>query len=119
MITYEEYCKIRDSKGLRDGDVAKIAGIQASTFSEWKKGKCTPKYEKMSKIAEALGMDYFEFVGPVGKFSSLNPKKAQKREITVTMDKDTKFVIEVMKTNANMHDQILSYAKFLSEGQKK
>lgn len=76
MITYEKYCKIRDSKGLRDGDVAKKAGIQASTFSEWKKGKCTPKYEKMSRIAEALEMDYFEFVGPVGKFSSLNPNRS-------------------------------------------
>lgn len=77
MITYEKYCKIRDSKGLRDGDVAKLAGIQASTFSEWKKGKCTPKYEKMSKIAAALDMEYSEFVGPVGKFSSLNPNKPQ------------------------------------------
>ena len=75
MITYEEHCKIRDSKGLRDGDVAKKAGIQASTFSEWKKGKCTPKYEKMSKIAAALDMEYSEFVGPVGKFSSLNPNR--------------------------------------------
>ena len=75
MITYEEYCKIRDSKGLRDGDVAKKAGIQASTFSEWKKGKCTPKYEKMSKIAAALDMEYSEFVGPVGKFSALNPNR--------------------------------------------
>lgn len=73
MITYEKYCKIRDSKGLRDGDVAKIAGIPASTFSEWKKGKCTPKYEKMSKIADALEMDYMTFVGPVGRYSSLNP----------------------------------------------
>ena len=75
MITYEEYCKIRDSKGLRDGDVAKKAGIQASTFSEWKKGKCTPKYEKMSKIAAALDMEYSECVGPVGKFSALNPNR--------------------------------------------
>lgn len=80
MITYEKYCEIRDSKGFRDGDVAKLAGIQASTFSEWKKGKCTPKYEKMSKIAEALGMEYSEFVGPVGKFSSLNPNRPEHKK---------------------------------------
>ena len=75
MITYDKYCEIRDSKGLKDGDVARKAGIQPSTFSEWKKGKCTPKYEKMSKIAEALDMDYSAFVGPVGLFSSYNPNK--------------------------------------------
>lgn len=72
MITYEKYTKIRDKKGLKDGDVAKLAGIQPSTFSEWKKGKCTPKYEKMSKIAAALGMEYGAFVGNYGKFARPN-----------------------------------------------
>lgn len=75
MIDYEGYSKIRDSKGLRDSDVAKRAGIQPSTFSEWKKGKCTPKYEKMFKIAAALDMDYRDFVGTYGKFSALNPNR--------------------------------------------
>ena len=30
----------------------------------------------MARIAEALDMDYEEFVGPVGKFSSLNPNRS-------------------------------------------
>lgn len=63
MITYEKYVVLRDLKGLKDADVARMAQIQPSTFSEWKKGKCTPKYAKMSKIAAALGMRYNEFVG--------------------------------------------------------
>jgi len=56
MLTYEEYTKIRDSKGLKDVDVARLAGVNQTTFSEWKKGKATPKYEKMSKIERALGV---------------------------------------------------------------
>lgn len=77
MINYEKYAVIRDSKGLKDSDIAKNAGIYQSVFSDWKKGKSAPKADKMQKIAAALGMDYFEFVGPVGKFSSLNPSRPQ------------------------------------------
>lgn len=75
MIDYPGYSIIRDSKGLRDADVAKKAGIQPSTFSEWKKGKCTPKFEKMFKIAAALDMDYRDFVGTIGKCDELNPNR--------------------------------------------
>ena len=56
MLTYEEYAKIRDSKRLRDSDVARMAEVNPTTFSEWKKGKATPKYEKMTKIERALGV---------------------------------------------------------------
>lgn len=118
MITYEEYCKIRDSKGLRDGDVAKKAGIQASTFSEWKKGKCTPKYEKMSKIADALDMDYAIFVGRVGKFSSLNPDNPL-RDLKVDVDRtallpeDDKILISDLSQNKDAYNRLIEYAKLL------
>ena len=75
MITYERYAEIRSSKGLKDSDICRMTGIPQSTFSEWKNGKYTPKYDNMSKIAEALGMDYNAFVGPYGLWSALNPNK--------------------------------------------
>lgn len=75
MINYEKYAIIRNSKGLKDSDIAKRAGIYQSVLTDWKQGKSIPKYDKMQKIAEALEMDYFAFVGPVGKFSSLNPNR--------------------------------------------
>lgn len=74
-MTYEKYAEIRDLKGYKDSDISRMAHIPPSTFSEWKKGSYTPKYEKMSRIAAALGMEYSEFVGPVGKFSALNPNR--------------------------------------------
>ena len=66
MITYEKYAEIRNSKGMKDADVARAAKIPPSTFTEWKKGGYTPKFDKMCKIAEALGMWYLEFVGEDG-----------------------------------------------------
>ena len=74
-MTYEKYAEIRDLKGYKDSDISRLAKIPPSTFSEWKKGHYTPKYEKMSRIAAVLGMEYSEFVGPVGKFSALNPNR--------------------------------------------
>lgn len=63
MVTYEEYSSIRNSKGLKDSDVAKAACIPASTFSDWKKGKSRPKEPKLMKIADALGVTYAYLMG--------------------------------------------------------
>ena len=57
MITYEEYENIRDSKGMKNADVARIAHIPPSTFTDWKQGKSAPKIEKMQKIINALGIE--------------------------------------------------------------
>lgn len=42
---YEIYCKLRDSKGVKDSDVVKATGITKSTFSDWKSGRSKPKNE--------------------------------------------------------------------------
>lgn len=49
---YEIYCTLRDSRGLKDSDVAKATGITKSTFSDWKNGRSKPKDEKLLKIAD-------------------------------------------------------------------
>lgn len=56
MDAYDRYCKIRDSKGLKDSQVAAGTGIGKSTFSDWKSGRSVPKDEKMKKIANFLGV---------------------------------------------------------------
>lgn len=56
MITYAEYVHFRDRKGLKDSDVARLAGISPATLSEWKHGGYTPKYEKIAKIEQVLGI---------------------------------------------------------------
>lgn len=79
MLLFEEtwlrYVEIRNSKKMKDADVARNAGIPQSTFSDWKKGKSMPKVDKMMKIAEALGVDYQELAGTYGKYSLLNPDR--------------------------------------------
>ena len=77
MINYEKYAEIRDSKGFTDGKVAQLCGFGRSTFTDWKTGRSIPKIDKIQKIADLFEMDYFEFVGPVGKFSALNPNRPE------------------------------------------
>lgn len=52
--TYEGYAEIRDKIGMTDYAVAKKSGVGKSTFSDWKNGRCSPKSDKLLKIAAAL-----------------------------------------------------------------
>ena len=62
MDIYANYVKLRDEKGLKDADVVRCTGIAKSTLSEWKRGKSTPKHDKLEKIAACLGVsvDYLK-----------------------------------------------------------
>ena len=66
---YEKYCKLRDSKGIKDAVVSRETGIARSTFSDWKSGRSQPKTEKLQKIADYFGV-------PINYFSSDNLDKA-------------------------------------------
>lgn len=57
MASYDTYCKIRDLKGMNDSQVAKLAGIGRSTFTDWKSGRSTPKMPKIIKIAQVLNVN--------------------------------------------------------------
>lgn len=70
---YERYCEIRDRKGLKDADVARLSGVTKSTFSDWKKGLYQPKREKLIKIADALGVSLEYLMN--GEDVEWNPKE--------------------------------------------
>ena len=53
---YEIYQRILDEKGLKNSDVSRGTGISNMTLSDWKRGKSTPKQDKMIKIANFLGV---------------------------------------------------------------
>lgn len=57
---YEIYELLLSEKGCRTADVARETGINQTVFSEWKKGKSTPKSDKMQKIADffAVPLEY-------------------------------------------------------------
>ena len=48
---FERYLEMLKEKKLKNIDVSRATGIPASTFSDWKKGKSSPKRDKIEKIA--------------------------------------------------------------------
>ena len=53
---YEIYLELLEKSGRKSSDVSKATGIPASTFSDWKKGKSSPKQDKLQKIADYFGV---------------------------------------------------------------
>lgn len=56
MTGYEYFEQVLKDKGLKAYDVSKGTGIRSGVFSDWKKGRYTPKADKMQKIADFLGV---------------------------------------------------------------
>lgn len=52
MDSFERFKKLCDAHGITPTQLGKKLGIDAATFSHWKKGSYSPKYEKLAKIAE-------------------------------------------------------------------
>lgn len=53
---YEIFQRLLDEKGITAYKVAKETGISTATLSSWKKGRYTPKKEKLQKIADYFGV---------------------------------------------------------------
>lgn len=53
---YEVFARLLEQKGVRVIDVARATGISNSMFTDWKKGRYTPKTDKLEKIADYFGV---------------------------------------------------------------
>lgn len=53
---YEIFRLLLEKHGCKAADVTRATGISSVVFSEWKKGKSTPKQDKLIKIAEYFGV---------------------------------------------------------------
>ena len=53
---YDRYLELLNERTIRTSDVAKATQIHPSTFSDWKKGKSSPKLDKLQKIADFFGV---------------------------------------------------------------
>lgn len=53
---YEIFIKLLEKNNVKPADVCRGTGLPSSLFSEWKKGKSTPKVDKLQKIADYFGV---------------------------------------------------------------
>lgn len=81
---YERYCKLRDSRGLKDADVAAGTGINKSAFSDWKSGRSIPKKPRLQKIADYFGVPLDYFI--TEKYNFLSDKDLLQMEIEKSLN---------------------------------
>lgn len=53
---YLAFSKLLNEKGVTAYRVAKDTGLNPTTFTDWKKGKSSPKTDKLQKIADYFGV---------------------------------------------------------------
>lgn len=58
---YEKIERLMKEKGVKPSDVAKAVDISSSVFTDWKKGRYTPKADKLYALAKYFDvpMEYF------------------------------------------------------------
>lgn len=106
---YERYCALRDSKNVKDADVSRNTGIPKSTFSDWKKGKSSPKQDKLKKIANYLDVS-LEYL-MTGKEPEMD---------YLYNDENAEFLIEItrMSKNKDFVARMKKYMELMNESKK-
>ena len=58
---YNKFEQLVHARGITNYRVAKDIGLAPTVFTDWKKGKSTPKVDKLKKIADYFGVtiEYF------------------------------------------------------------
>lgn len=75
---YEVLEKLMKEKGVKASDVAKETGIPSSVFTDWKKGRYTPKADKLYVLAKYFGVPMEVFFEPEN--IEINEKKEYSKE---------------------------------------
>ncbi|MBO5313568.1 MAG: helix-turn-helix domain-containing protein [Clostridia bacterium] len=63
MVSYDVFEHLIRKRGLTPYRVAKETGVSCATLTSWKNGSYTPKIDKLSLIAEYLGVSLGELMG--------------------------------------------------------
>ena len=111
---YENYVNAKKKRKLKDADITRATGITSSTLSEWKKGKYTPKADKLQAIADALDVSVeFLITGKDWNPEKLDPDLAAaaavlSNDVTLMMIAQT-----AAKLNQEGREKVLAYTKDL------
>jgi repressor LexA len=62
-MEYSIFERLLHEKGTTVYQVSKATGIAASTFTDWKRGRSTPKVDKLARIAEYFSLTLDELMG--------------------------------------------------------
>lgn len=106
---YEIFESLLLENGVKSATVAKETGIAKSTFSDWKKGKSSPKQDKLKKIADYFGVSVEYLM--TGKEPTLD---------YLYTDENAEFLIDVTRKakDSKFIEQMKKYMSLINEDKK-
>lgn len=63
MIFSKRLKELRESKGLYQGDVARLLGVTRQAISQYERGEREPSYEMLEKLADYFNVDMNYLLG--------------------------------------------------------
>lgn len=111
---YSVYAVLRDNMGVKDMDVSRALGFHPSVISDWKRGKATPKYDKLKMIADYFGVSVeYLTTGKQPEGYYLNEETAEMAQ-QIYDNKDLRLLFDVAKDVTPeqlklLHDLALSW----------
>ena len=79
-MEYEAFRQLAEQRSMSIYRISKATGIPASTFTDWKNGRSSPKADKLLRIAELFGMGLEEMMGTERGERTAQQQYAQLRE---------------------------------------
>lgn len=95
---YEIFERLLKERGVTAYKVSKSTGIGASTFSDWKNGRSTPKQEKLQKIADYFGVTVDYLITGQENFSSDKENKELTAKDKRDIAKDLESIMDKLNT---------------------
>lgn len=105
---FEIFNSLIQSKGLSAYRVAKDLGFSPVLFSDWKSGKSKPKYDKLQKIADYLGVSVDYLLG-----RDSNDTQSGKSSNEESDKKSASAAIELTENESNL---LTAYRQLNAEG---
>ena len=106
---YEKFAQLLAERHLSANAVSKSTRISSSTFTEWKKGRYTPKLDKLQKIADYFGV-------PVTYFLDTNSLENEVTSLGIDVDAEKARFCSLPQDKASQ--EIISELGKLSDTQK-
>lgn len=115
---YEIFEKLLKARGVRSADVAAATGLHPSTFSDWKRGKSTPKSDKRQRIADYFGVSlyYLDTGHNAPDVMQLSPERMSLFEPFVMRKGATAFMRYVNDLTDDQYYLIMQLCKQLAHG---
>jgi len=116
---YDIYEELLNKKGLKNADIARATNISNMTLSDWKKGKSTPKADKLQKIANYLNVS-IEYLMNGNEKSDLSDNNYYINKGTADVAQEIfendKILFDAYRSTSK--DRLIAYAKKLEELRK-